>query len=149
MSKSFMPISKVLCPVTDQSVLTKWMMRVEMDESGLKTWAQLQAVTSSNKQLQCPARILLKLCEIYLCNHCYFLLYFEDLKESAGKGKHCQIKSHRIGCGRRSWLCLPFGLNFAQPDEIVILCVCSELGSNTVLALEHWYRPWWTAFVLF
>lgn len=58
-----MPVSKVLCPVTDQSVLKKWMRRAEREETALKTWAKLQAVTNSSHAL--PA-FCLDCNEIYL-----------------------------------------------------------------------------------
>lgn len=116
----------------------------------MKTSAELQALTSSPSTLP-------KFCSgcrrTIWCSASCFLLLFEDVKEGVGKGKHCQIKSHRrVEAERGSVLCVSLGLNSAQPSaELANLCVCSKLRSSIAsVCTGALCKSWvWVFFFLF
>lgn len=142
-----MPVSKVLCPVTDQSVLKKWMRRAEREETALKTWAKLQAVTSSSHAL--PA-FCLDCNEIYLVQSFLLplVLWEHEGRCRQGKALPDEISQNWMWeraltlcvtwpqfCTAVSWTCQP-------------LCVLRARIENSVCT-GVLYRPWWTVFVLF
>lgn len=146
-----MPVSKVSWQAKDQLPLKKWMRRAERQEkeAALKTSAELQALMSSSLGL---TAFRLGCMRFIWCNASCFLLHFEDLKEGAGKRKHCQIKSHRrVEAERGAVLCVPFGLNSAQPSaELANLCVRSKLRSHTAgVCTGATCRSWGRSFIYF